>query len=215
MPDLRSVGSLVRRGVMFELNLYRSLFRWVTRRRDVPRSTEAFGYAQAVTPVMWLWIFASALEVPLVHVLIPWDTVRITVLALSIWGLVWMVGVLASLNVYPHLVTDSTLRVRNGASVDIPLAWSEIETVVSRRQDLPSSARTLQPRETEDGLDLRVGVSGQVNIHVVLKEPTTVRTPKDDMRITELSFLVDDPRDFVANARRRMTAAVEAGLRLP
>ena len=68
MPDLgpRALYALVRKGVVFELRLYRSLFRWVTRRPDVKGDdTEAFGYAKAVTPVMWLWILASAVEVPL------------------------------------------------------------------------------------------------------------------------------------------------------
>jgi hypothetical protein len=176
--------------------------RCLTRRRDVKgHDVEAFGYAKAVTPVMWLWIFASAVEVPLVHILIPWDTVRIVALVLSVWGLVWMVGLLASLNVYPHLVSPSTLRVRHGASVDIPLPWAAVETVKAERRDLPSTVWTLQPRKTERGTDLQVAVSGQVNVHAVLREPLTVVTPKGPMEITELSFLVDDPRALVTRAR--------------
>src|SRR5215207_11759459 len=58
--DRRSVFSLARRAVMFELRLYRSLYRWVTRRPVVPSpDVEAVGYSRAVTPVMLLWIFAS------------------------------------------------------------------------------------------------------------------------------------------------------------
>jgi len=190
---------------VFELRLYRSLFRWVARRRDVKGDAEAFGYAKVVTPVMWLWIFASTVEVPLVHILIPWDTVRIAVLVLSVWGLVWMVGLLASLNVYPHLLSPSTLRVRHGASVDIPLPWAAIETVKAEQRDLRSTVWTLQPRETERGTDLQVGVSGQVNVHAVLREPLTVDTPKGPMKITELSFLVDDPRALVTRARYHLT----------
>jgi len=200
--------SLLRRAVMFELRLYRSLFRWVTRRPDVAGDVEAFGYAQLVTPVMWLWIFASAVEVPLVHVLIPWDTVRIIALALSVWGLLWMVGLLASLNVYPHLFSPTALRVRHGSSVDIALPWHAIATITAERRELPSSARTLQPRETERGTDLAVAVSGQVNVHAVLRRPTSVPTPKGDMVIAELSFLVDEPRDFVRRARQHLTGEV-------
>lgn len=94
----RALYSLVRQGVVFELRLYRTLFRWVTRRPDVQgHDAEVFGYAKAVTPVMWLWIFASAVEAP-------------------------------GSNVYPHLLSASTLRVRHGASVDIPVPWAAIET---------------------------------------------------------------------------------------
>lgn len=210
MPDLgpRALYSLVRKGVVFELRLYRSLLRWVTRHPDVKGpEVEVFGYAKAVTPVMWLWIFASAVEVPLVHILIPWDTVRIVVLVLSVWGLVWMVGLLASINVYPHLLSESTLRVRHGASVDIPVPWAVIEMVKAEQRDLPSTVWTLQPRETERGTDLQVGVSGQVNVHAVLREPLTVDTPKGPMEIAELSFLVDEPRALVSRARHHLEAS--------
>ena len=62
-----------RHAVVFEVRLYVSLVRWITRRADLggPGDT-AFPYARMITPVMWLWIFASAAEIPLVHVLVPW-----------------------------------------------------------------------------------------------------------------------------------------------
>lgn len=146
---------LVRHAIAFELSLYRSLFRWVARRQTHdPHGAEAFGYTKAVTPVMWLWIFASACEIPLFHVLVPWQTVQIIGLALGSWGLMWMVGLLASLHVHPHLVGDTALRVRNGAAVDITIAWDAIASIKYDRRDLPSSMRALQPRETETGTDL-------------------------------------------------------------
>ena len=106
--DRRSVSSLARGAVMFELRLYRSLFRWVTRRPVAPSpDIEAVGYSQTVTPIMLLWIFASAVEMVVVHLLIPWQTVRIILLIISAWGLIWMIGFLASLKVHPHLLSDT------------------------------------------------------------------------------------------------------------
>jgi hypothetical protein len=208
MSDRGTVFSLARRAVVFELRLYRSLIRWVARRQDVPRSgAEPFGYARAVTPVMWLWIFASAVEIPVLHLLVPWDTVRLVLLVVSAWGLVWMVGMLASLRVYPHLLSDSALRVRHGASIDISVPWDAVARMTVKHGDLPSSMRQLQPRETDHGIDLQIGVSGEVNVHAVLHRPLVVPTPKGALEIGELSFLADDPRDLVARARRHLTAA--------
>jgi hypothetical protein len=209
MSDVNWRGpfALIRRGVAFELRLYRSLFRWVTRRPAVPAGdVEAFGYAKLVTPVMWVWIFASAIEVPVAHLVIPWDPVRITALVIGVWGLLWMVGLLASLNVYPHLLGDTTLRVRHGASTDIAVPWDAIASVTVQRRDLPSSIRTLQPRETDRGIDLQVGVSGEVNVHAVLRRPITVPTPKGDLEISELSFMADDPRALAARVRQNLDA---------
>ncbi|MBD0292481.1 MAG: hypothetical protein ICV70_02755 [Jiangellaceae bacterium] len=189
---------------MFELRLYRSLFRWVTRWPAVPAGTEAVGYSRAVTPVMSLWIFASAVEMLVLHLLVPWPMVRIVLLVLSAWGLVWMLGFLASLKVYPHLISESGMRIRHGASVDIAVPWNVIARVAVQRRDLPSSIRTLQPRQTERGTDLQVGVSGEVNVHAVLDRQLDVPTPKRVHHVTELSFLVDDPDTYVARAREQL-----------
>ncbi len=202
MSDLRRSASFVRHAVVFELNIYKSLLRWVFRRPSIPEGTEPVRYAQTVTPVMWLWIFASAMEVPLIHVLVPWETVRIIGLVIGVWGLLWMLGVLGGLNSYPHLIGEKVLRVRNGAMHDIHVPWAAIDTITFHDRDLDSSMWTLQPRETPRGTDLQVGVSGRVNVHAVLHRPITVRTRKGDVQIAEISFWTDDPRQFVARARR-------------
>ena len=67
--------------------------------------------------------------------------------------------------------------------------------------------RTMQFRETKSGTDLQVGVSGEVNVHAVLRHPLTVPTPKGDKEITELSFWVDDPKSFVGRARQATKTA--------
>jgi hypothetical protein len=202
----RSVFSLAGRVVMFEVRLYVSLVRWLARRPAVPRDVEAFGYSQVVAPVMWLWIFASAAEMVVVHLLIPWPIVRIIVLVISAWGLIWMIGFLASIKVHPHLVGPASLRVRHGSSVDIAVPWESIASIVVRRRDLPSSIRTLRFDET-NSTHLQVAVSDQVNVHVVLTDTLTVPTRKGDRKITELSFWADDPKDLVARARHILAAA--------
>jgi hypothetical protein len=113
-----------------------------------------------VTPVLALWIFGSAVEVPLVHVLVPWDGARIPLLILGAWGLTWMVGFLAGLRSYPHLLDADALRVRNGPMHDIAVPLAEIAQVTTSEKSLPSSMWVLQPERTGDGLRLNVTVSG-------------------------------------------------------
>lgn len=210
IPDLgpARLWALAKHAVVFELRLYRSLFRWVIRRPDLGgRDDEPFTYARSVTPVTWLWIFASAAELPLAHLLVPWESVRFVLLLTGVWGLVWMVGLLASLYVYPHLLGPTILVVRYGASHRIALPWDAVASITHGRRDLDSSVWTLQPRETEAGVDLQVGVSGQVNVHAHLRRPTVVSTAKGPMEVVELSFFADDPRALAAHARRRLTTA--------
>ena len=59
---MTAVLSLVRRAVAFEVNLYRSLFRWVTRRPDVPPGAAVFPYVGAVATLLWAFVIVSAIE---------------------------------------------------------------------------------------------------------------------------------------------------------
>ena len=204
MPDLspRGLYRLARHALVFEYHLYRSLARWVARRPDHGGPDDvAFTYARAVTPVMWLWIFASAAEIPLAHVLLPWEGARTALLLLGIWGLAWMLGLLASLYVHPHLLGPRALRVRSGAMHSIAVPWDRVASVTHQRRDVAASIRTLQSRQLEHGVELQLEVSGQVNVRVRLREPTTVSTAKGEMEIVELSFFADEPRPLVAHAR--------------
>ncbi|HZJ05258.1 MAG TPA: hypothetical protein VFD59_07285 [Nocardioidaceae bacterium] len=139
MPDLGRIASFAKHALVFELNIYKSLLRWAFHRPHIPDGTEPVRCAQAVTPVMWLWIFASAMEVPLLHILIPWHTIRIIGVVIGIWGLLWMLGVLGGLNSYPHLIGEKVLRVRNGAVHDIHVPWAAIDTFKYDDRDLASS----------------------------------------------------------------------------
>lgn len=190
--------------VRFELRLYVALGRWLVRRPAVPEGATAWGYARLATPVMWLWIFASAMELPLAHVLVPWPAVRLTLLVVGVWGLVWMVGVLASYHVYPHTVDEEGVRVRLGKSADVCVPWDRIASVTTVDRDLPSSIRTFQPLTTDRGVDLQIGVSARANIHLALTEPMPVTVKGEPMSVTALTFLVDDPREFVAALQQRL-----------
>jgi hypothetical protein len=210
VPDLRSLLGVARRGLVAEANIWRSLGRWLVRRPSVPAGAEPVGYSREAAPVIWLWIFASAVEMVIVHLLIPWDTVRVVVLVVSLWGLLWMVGLLASLRAYPHLVAADGLRVRHGPSVDLHLPWGGIAGVTAVSRDLPSSIWTLQCTDTAAGTELSVAVSGRTNVRVSLGRPRIFGTRQAPTEVTAVSFHVDDPRAFVTRARRAVTAVSDA-----
>lgn len=209
MTAWRQAGRLIRHAIVFEINIYTSLLRWVLRRPSVPPGSARIGYAQMVTPVLALWIFGSAVEIPVAHLLIPWHGVRIAVLILGVWGLLWMIGLLAGLRSYPHLLDADTLRVRNGPMHDIAIPLAAIARVSSRESSLPSSMWVLQPETTDSGVHLNVAVSGQVNVHVTLRQPLPVVTRKGPMTITAISFWVDEPRQLVARLSSKGTAVAK------
>ena len=192
---MRLGGRLVR----LELLLYAATIRWVTGRRAVPAGAEAWGYARLVSPMLWLWVFGSAVEVVAFHLLIPWEGVRLAVDIVSIWGLIWMLGMLAGYHVYPHLVTDDELRVRSGVYHDIRIPRASIARAVVHERDLqqPHGRRQVEPGE--EGDDVSVGISGRTNVTLTLDRPTVLTTAKGDLEVATVSFWADEPR-AVANA---------------
>jgi hypothetical protein len=203
---LRRLPGWAWHAVVVEVAMYRNLGRWLLRRPAVPEGSEPVGYARSATPVMALWIFASVAELPLLHVLIPWHAVRLVALALGVWTVVWMLGALAGLRVYPHLLTGQGLRIRNGALTEVLVPWDAIRSARKVDLDLPSTIRTLQPEETPEGTHLRIGVSGRANVTVDLAAPLAVRPGgrrAPASTVVALSFWVDEPRDVVRLLRER------------
>jgi hypothetical protein len=199
-PTDRRIGRLAKRAITFELGIWLSLYRWIARRPRVRPGAHGFGYSTAVQPIIWVFIVVSAIEVVVVHSLLPWPVVRMVALIIGAWGLTWMVGLLASVKVNVHELSAAGLRVRYGSNVDVTVPWDAVASVRPHRQDLPSS-RTVQLDETDGGTVLKVGVSSQTNVRVALREPVTVRLPKGEQQIVELRCYADDPSAFVSCAR--------------
>lgn len=204
---LRRLPALAWEAVLLELALYRSLARWGARRPDVPAGATPIGYAQLVGPMLWLWIFGSATEVVVVEVVLRqvrtgWaEVIQVPLLVVGIWGLVWMLGLMAAYRVRPHLLFADRLRVRNGARtwVDVPLG--AVVTTHPAEHELPSSLRSVHD---QDGL-LLVGVSGRTNLQLVLSGPTVLRTSKGETTADRVGLWVDEPR-AVAETLRAVTA---------
>lgn len=198
----RRAWPLVRHAIAFEVRLYRSLFRWLARRPDHGGGDDLpVGYARLVTPVMWLWIFGSACEIPLVHVLVPWDGVRVALLVIGVWGLMWMVGLLASLYVYPHLLGPDQVRIRYGTSSWATVAWEDVAEVTTRERDLPSSMWVVQDFDSGDGPGVAVAVAGRTNLELRLHRPTLVPTSKGEREVVAVALWVDEPREVAAHIR--------------
>jgi hypothetical protein len=199
-------SGVARQAIRFELAMWRSLFRWLTRRPVVPSGdATAVGYSAAKAPVIWIFITLNAIEIPAFHLLLPWPTARHIVDLLGAYGLIWMLGILASVYVHPHVVDDTGLRVRSGLSVDIPIPWGDVATVRARTRSL-SRSRTVQI----DDHVLSVVALSQTNVDVVLRGPTTLPVRGNGELVTEVRLYADDPAALVARARRHLTADQDA-----
>jgi hypothetical protein len=189
----------------YELRLWEALFRWAFRRpHRVEPGTATFSYTGAVAMLFGVFIGLSALEIPILHLLLPWPTARAISLMVGAYGLFWMFGLLATLRTHPHLVGPSGLRIRNSTTVDVAVGWADVEAVRVRRRSLPPGGQT-QVDEAGDERVLSLGVGSQTSVDVLLTRPQTVAVKKaGGAPVTQIRFHADDPEGLVAAAQTHL-----------
>ncbi|TNH26462.1 hypothetical protein FHG89_20920 [Micromonospora orduensis] len=205
-PTGTTLGQLLRQAATAEAAMWRSLYLW-TRRRPLPLEPgdEPFGYLGVVKPILGIFIVLSAVEIPIFDLIVthvvPWRPARWIVLGLGVWGLLWMVGLFASMTIHPHVVGDTGLRVRLNSGIDIWIPWTEIEALRKRYRSLPSS-RSVQVEQEGDRQVLHLAVGSQTSIDVLLRQPLTFDLPKGrSAPVNELRLYADDPDGLLRSAR--------------
>ena len=190
---------LAMRAIKYETAMWRSLYRWITRR---PIEGEAYPYTGPVMTILWAFIGVSAVELPILHLILPWPTVRLIADILGVYGLIWMIGLMASLKVNPHVVTGESIRIRNGLSLDLTLHRADVAGARARN-------RTLEPGkgiriETEgDRRILYLAVAHNTSVDLVLRYPMAVELPKGlSEPVDEIRIYADDPKAMAARIQR-------------
>ena len=201
-------GSFLKRALLVELSIYANIGRFFARRPAIPRGAAGFGYHKPVLTVLVIFIVLSAVEIPIVDLIVHrWPAVRIGFLILGIWGVTWMFGLLCAYLMRPHTVGPEGIRVRQGLEVDLPLAWDDIASVARvKRVDEPKSPRIV---ETEDGRTLAFRMQDETVIEIELERPTVVRLPGlppkgGEQEITAVRIWVDDPKAFMDEVRKHL-----------
>jgi hypothetical protein len=132
-----------------------------------------------------------------------WPVVRIALLVLSLWGLVWMFGLLFGMLTRPHAVGPDGLRLRYGSEIDIAVPWDEVHVVSRRSRTRPEKEpQVVVDERGEATLHLRVG--DETNIEIRLEGPREVRLPQGRRTVSRITLHVDDPRAFMDEVRRHI-----------
>lgn len=204
----RRIGGFAKRALLLELSIYANIGRFIVRRPAIPRGAVGFSYHKPVLTVLIIFIVLSAVEIPIVDLIVHrWPVVRVLFLILGIWGVTWMFGFLCAYLMKPHTVGPDGIRVRQGLEVDLAFSWDDIASVArNKRVDEPKSPRF---EETDDSRILVYRMQDETAIEIELERPTVVRLPGGgakggEQTITGLRIWVDDPRAFMDEVRKHL-----------
>jgi hypothetical protein len=195
-------GYLARRAMVMELRGYQSIYRFLFRRPRVPAGAAGFSYHQPIISILIVILVVSVIEMVVVDVIVSrWTYVRVTLLALSIWGLVYMLGLLFGMLVRPHAVGPDGIRVRYGSEVDIPLGWDDIRSVTRRKNIIQER----QPKVTVNAngqATLHMRIQNETNIEVELKQAMPLRLPHGTETVSRVHLYADDSAAFLNEVQR-------------
>ena len=93
----------------YELGLYCDLIRWARGRTDVSEGARALPHPPGRLQMLGFLTAVLLIELVAVHLLLPSGTVRLIALLLSLWGIVFVWGLVASERVRPSYIDDQQL----------------------------------------------------------------------------------------------------------
>jgi hypothetical protein len=96
------------------IHRYQSIYRFVFRRPRVPAGAVGFTYSAPILSILIVLTVVSAVELVVVDVIVHrWAPgLRVPLLVLGGWGLVWLIGLLLGVLTRPHAVGPDGVRVR-------------------------------------------------------------------------------------------------------
>jgi hypothetical protein len=195
------IARIAERALRAEAATWMALWRAVAVRPRVPRGASGFGYDRPVRAILIAFLVVSAIEVPVVDLLVHrWPAVRIPLLVLGIWGVATMLGMLLGFATRPHAVGPDGIRVRHGAAVDLDLPWSVIASVAPRRRSL-GGAPTWSLTGSDEREVLHHVVQDGTDVDIELEHPVELRLPAGAVRVHEVRISVDDVPGFLAAVR--------------
>lgn len=192
-------AALARAAWRAEVGVWQSLYRWLLRRPRVPRGASAFTYHSPVRTILVIFIVLSAIEIPVIDLIVhDWPWVRIPLLALGIWGVTWMIGLMLGFITRPHAVGPAGIRARSGADLDLDLPWEAVASVEKSRD-----VRDKAPKIADEphGRTLALRMQDETNVLVLLERPVTVRLGDQKGEVEAVRLWVDDLEGFMTAVR--------------
>ncbi len=170
--------------------LFYALASW-RRRPFCPAGCQAFSYHRrnSLAAILYTLVFASAVETVAAHFVVRTFAPRValTLLVVSAFGGLWLLGFARSVQLRPVLLSNDTLHMRTGLlwSVDIPL--DTIEHIEFGRVNAPPKGTAGYLRAT----------MGQPNALIALRAPVTVVAAYGRSRqLSRIGLAIDDLARF-------------------
>lgn len=193
----------VRRAVKAEISCLVSLTRVSLRRPpQIPNGADSIPAREGTLAIPVAFGAVTLVEVTVLHLVLPWPTLSVALTLISVYGLILLLGVIASRWDHPHYATSRSLVLRNGAHVVADIPYRDISVIVPVRDGsvvAPTNADGIARLATMNGCHVAVGLASPRRIAL------TANGREKGSFVHEIRFAADDAPEVirVLEARRR------------
>ena len=194
---------LVAKLVVSEPRLFVCLVRWAFGRGRPGEAEFGYGKGSPLGMLVVMVLLTAPIEVVFWELLVPWAWLRWVLLALSVYSVLWLVGLYASRVTLPHRLEEDGVRLRQGLFAEVFVPYAEVEGVGKKRRKAPRDGDGLQSSPEGDAAFL--AINGKVDLALALRSPLTVRGFfKDAGPVGTVHVAADEPERMLRELRRRL-----------
>lgn len=156
--------------------------------------------------LVFVTLITAPAELLVIELVVPWRSVKLVLLLLALYSLLWILGYAASQIGSPHRIANDELVLRKGflAITRIPLAT--IEGVATTREALPPGAEGWGAAIVDS--TAYFAVAGRADVELALSAPVVVRHLINDSEpLTRVRVAVDEPSLFERAITDRISLA--------
>lgn len=205
---LQAAGTVLPRPVVtllrHELGGLMSIVLLVRGRKDVPAGATVIRCGAAQKTFLVVMMVLGPIEIVLVEVLVPWGWLRVLLLVLGVYGLIWMLGFYAGVHTRPHYVGDDRLVLRVGHLAGVSVDVGSVRAVRRETHDRYTGTKYKGLVSVKDDVVAMQGMSG-TTVTVVLEPGTPVQVQgRGTVHADELRFDADDLDAAVRTVKERI-----------
>lgn len=196
----------IARIIALEPRVWACIFIWLFRRPKANATTFPYAAESIMGVFLIAILFSAPIEVLLAEVLVPWGWLRILLVVLEVYSIIWLLGYSASLAVLPHHLGNEALVLRYGLLLDACIPLANIAEIAPERRSSPNGRDGYVADAARRELALVVG--GTTNVRLTLHASQTFSGLLRPTPAVDTIFLkVDDPDRFIAAVRARLAPA--------
>ena len=201
---------LVAKLVVSEPRLFVCLVRWAFGRGRPGEAEFGYGKGSPLGMLVVMVLLTAPIEVVFWELLVPWAWLRWVLLVLSVYSVLWLVGLYASRVTLPHRLEEDGVRLRQGLFAEVFVPYAEVEGVEKKRRKAPRDGDGLQSSPEGDAAFL--AINGKVDLALALRSPLTVRGFfKDAGPVGTVHVAADEPERMLRELRRRLEGVPAPG----